>query len=138
MADGYELLMTTLEGRYYAIPVDLVLEVVGAVEASTFIDKPPSILGLINVRGEIVPLHSLRHYLGIAEKELDSSDQIVILSGGKDVDSKVALVVDRVDTVQLFQEEQLFAQSLSPNAFKILGVANKQISLGEIREFLEG
>ena len=137
MADNYELLMTTLEGKYYAIPVELVLEVIGAVEASTFIDKPPSILGLINVRGEIVPVHSLRHYLGVDERELEASDQFVILSGGKGITSKVAVVVDRVDTVQKFQEKQLFAQSLSPNAFKILGVTDKQIALGEIREFLE-
>lgn len=129
--------MTTLEGKYYAIPVELVHEVIGAVEASTFLDKPPYALGLINVRGEIVPVHSLRYYLGIQERDIDATDQIVILSGGKDVKSKVAVVVDRVDTVQQFQEEQLFAQSLSPNAFKILGVTNKQISLGEIREFLE-
>jgi chemotaxis signal transduction protein len=137
MAESYELLMTTLEGRYYAIPVELVIEVIGAVEASPFIDRAPSILGLINVRGDIVPVHSLRCYLGLEEKEMVDTDQMVILAADQSLKTKVAVLVDRVDTVQTFQEEQLFAQSLSPNAFKIVGVANKKVLLGEIREFLE-
>ncbi len=131
---AYELLMTSLDEKPLAVQVSTILEVVNAVETTGFIDKPEGVIGLINLRGDIVPVHDLRHYIGVPRRELLASDQIVVIADG---DAKVGVAVDRIETVQTFQEEQLFAQSLSPNAFKILTVKNREVVFQEIRSILE-
>ncbi len=131
---GYELLMTQLDGKPLAVEVSTILEVINAVETTGFIDKPKGVIGLINLRGDIVPVHDLRHHIGVDSRELLSSDQIIIIADGG---VKVGVAVDKIETVQTFQEEQLFAQSLSPTAFKILTVKNREIVFAEIRSILE-
>ncbi|MBX9668283.1 MAG: chemotaxis protein CheW [Candidatus Obscuribacterales bacterium] len=131
---AYELLMTRLDEKPLAVQVSTILEVINAVETTGFIDKPAGVIGLINLRGDIVPVHDLRYYTGVSSRELLASDQIVVIADG---DAKVGVAVDRIETVQTFQEEQLFAQSLSPHAFKILTVKNREVAFQEIRTILE-
>ncbi len=134
MADTYEILVTHVDGKSVAVLVSSIFEVINAVETTTFLDKPPGVIGLINLRGEIVPVHDLRFYLGGETRELIASDQILIM---KDDEKKIGVAVDSVETVKTFQEDQLFAQSLSPNAFKILKIENLEVVFSEIRSILD-
>ena len=131
--DSFDLLMVRLEGRPFAIPVGFVLEVLPAVELSPIIDQPPEIAGLANIRSEIVAVHYLRSYAGSPPRAMEPTDQIVVVSQGE---SKLGLLVDSVETVQEFKEEQLFAQSLSPMAFKIVVVEGLMVRLVDLRDYL--
>jgi len=132
MAD-HELLMAYVGGKQYAVQVPFIFEVINAVETIPFIDKPDGVMGLINLRGDIVPVHDVRYYTGNTSRELYATDQIIIMRDGE---TKVGVAVDAIDTVKTYQEEQLFAQSLSPMAFKILKVTNKKVVFDEIRTIL--
>lgn len=134
MSEGIELLVTQVDGKQFAIQVKAIAEVIDAVEAITFIDKPISVHGLINLRGEIVPVHDMRHYMGVPTREIEPTDHIVVVL---DEGVKIGIAVDVVDTVKTYQEEQLFAQSLSPNAFKILSVVDRKLVFDDIRSILE-
>jgi chemotaxis signal transduction protein len=123
-----------VDGKQFAIQVDSIAEVIDAVEAITFIDKPPGIHGLINLRGEIVPIHDLRHYLGGPTRELVATDEIVIVNDGA---VKIGIAVDGIDTVKTYLEDQLFAQSLSPNAFRILRMSDRRLVIDDIRTLIE-
>lgn len=134
MSEGIELLVTQVDGKQFAIQVKAIAEVIDAVEAITFIDKPIGVHGLINLRGEIVPVHDMRHYMGVSTREIEPTDHIVVVH---DEGVKIGIAVDVIDTVKLYQEEQLFAQSLSPNAFKILRVVDRTLVFDDIRSILE-
>ncbi|MBZ0189101.1 MAG: chemotaxis protein CheW [Candidatus Obscuribacterales bacterium] len=129
----FQLLMLRVDGNPYAIDVDCVLEVLEAVQPERIIDQSDSIAGLINVRGDIIAVHSIRHKLSTPERPVDPSHRIILIN---DHDSKLGLLVDQVETVQLFQEEQLFAQSLSPKAFKIIRAKHKALEIEELRDFI--
>lgn len=133
MAESYEILLTQIDGKTVAVLVATIAEVINAVETTTFIDRPAGIMGLINVRGEIVPVHDLRFHVNCESRGLIASDQILIMRDG---DVRIGVAVDSIETVQTFQEEQLFAQSLSPNAFKILKIENRKVVFDEIRDIL--
>lgn len=134
MSAAVELLVMHVDGKQFAIQVDDIAEVIDAVEAIAFIDKPPSIHGLINLRGEIVPVHDLRHYTGSPTRELIASDEIVIINDGA---VKIGIAVDGIDTVKTYLEDQLFAQSLSPNAFKILKIVDRKVVFTDIRSIID-
>jgi purine-binding chemotaxis protein CheW len=134
MSEGLELLLTHVDGKQFAILVSAIAEVIDAVEPVTFIDRPSGVHGLINLRGEIVPVHDVRYYTGATSRELTASDHIVIMRDGN---VKIGVAVDGIDTVKTYQEEQLFAQSLAPNAFKILKVIGRQVVFDEIRTIID-
>lgn len=134
MSAAVELLVMHVDGKQFAIQVDDIAEVIDAVEAIAFIDKPPSVHGLINLRGEIVPVHDLRHYTGSPSRELIASDEIVIINDGA---VKIGIAVDGIDTVKTYLEDQLFAQSLSPNAFKILKIVDRKVVFTDIRSIID-
>lgn len=129
-----QFLMVRAATKTFAVPVTQVVEVLSAVQPETIIDQPASIEGLINLRGEIVAIHSLRIVAGLETREIEPSDKILILNNGV---VKVGLITDEVETVQSFREEQLFAQSLTPNAFEIITVEEANVSLKSLTTFMD-
>jgi chemotaxis signal transduction protein len=52
---------------FYALPVDAVREVVAAPTATELVTAPPMVLGLFNLRGQIVPLLDTAALLGLGD-----------------------------------------------------------------------
>ena len=104
---GNELLVVafTLGKERYAIEVDWVREVVRLADITPLPGAPPSIAGVINYRGEIIPAVDLRTLFGIASQGL--VDMLwVILVGGTKVDFGV-LVSQVAEFVALGPEDLL-------------------------------
>ncbi|MCA9804689.1 MAG: chemotaxis protein CheW [Cyanobacteria bacterium HKST-UBA02] len=139
--EGVQLLMMKVDGKPFAIEVDSVLEVLEAVQPEEILDQPAEIAGLINIRGDIVAVCSLRaaaarHSPGEkVSMAVDPADRIIVVRDG---DSKLGILVDHVETVQLYHEEQLFAQSLSPLAFRLVKVTDRTVDLLELRDYITG
>ena len=130
----WQLLMVKASERSFAVPVEIVIEVLSAVLPETIIDQPDSIEGLVNLRGEIIAVHSLRALAGLDRRALSPSDRILVLKNGA---VKVGLIADQVETVQDFREEQLFAQSLSPTAFMVIELEDRKLRLTRLSDFIE-
>jgi len=69
---------------------------------------------MINVEGKIIPVLNIRHLLGLAERELDLDDHIVIV----EVEAKqLSFVVDLVEGVLHYQQDDLSALSENSSSY---------------------
>jgi purine-binding chemotaxis protein CheW len=60
-----QALLLPVGGDLYALPVDWVREVIAAPTVTSLVTAPPVVLGLFNLRGQIVPLLDTRALLGL-------------------------------------------------------------------------
>lgn len=86
-----ETLLFEVSGGRFAIPMCDVVEVVRAVAIRTLPAAPAITLGIIDLRGEIVPVLDVRVRFGSPAKPLELSDQFIIAQAGP---RRVALHVD--------------------------------------------
>ena len=83
-------------GEHYALPVEQVLEVAEPGEIAAVPGSPPEVLGVRNLRGQVLPVITLATVLGLAES--DPTRVVVVESG----DLRAGLRVDEVlDIAQL-------------------------------------
>ncbi len=62
--DELQLIGFRLADQEYALPIDVIQEVIRAVEATKLPSTPPFLTGVVNLRGKVTPLVSLRILLG--------------------------------------------------------------------------
>lgn len=90
----------TLAGQRYALPVGDVQEIQHIVAfAGTTVDGP--VIGIVNLRGDIVPAVDLRRVLGLTQAPFTIETPMVICRSATGL---VALLVDEVDDVLLLDE----------------------------------
>jgi purine-binding chemotaxis protein CheW len=90
-AAALETLVFEVSDGRFAIPRCDVIEVVRAVAIRTLPAAPAIVLGIIDLRGEIVPVLDVRVRFGSPAKPLELSDQFIIARAGP---RRVALHVD--------------------------------------------
>ncbi len=96
MAGTIGLLVFTIENTRLAVDLEQVDRVVRAATLSPIPGAPSSVLGLLNLNGLPVPVISLRKKLGLPDRELDTTDEIIIC---KRQQALLGLVVDEVEDV---------------------------------------
>lgn len=132
-----QLVVFTLDDLKYALPLNLVIRVIHAVEIKKLPKAPEIIAGIINVRGEIIPVVDVRKRFEINSREIEPDDQLVIANTGK---RQVALWVDTVSGVQNIQTEQRTDISESmPYARFVKGIAKVEddlILIYDLEQFL--
>lgn len=74
-----QIIIFTLDEQRYGIPLDLVERVVRMVEITQLPTSPGFIHGVINVQGEILPVLDLRQRLGLPQRQVELSDQLIII-----------------------------------------------------------
>lgn len=96
-ADGNEVLFFTIDDTIYGIEIKYVNEIIG-IEQITIVPKiPDHIKGVINIRGKVVPVISLRKRFGIDEIPYDDRTCIIVLEF--EDGNQVGIIVDRVREV---------------------------------------
>jgi len=85
-----------LDGKTFALPVGEVREVVKDLEATPVPLAPPSVLGLVHLRGQIATAVDLRRQLDLAPWDPERPHVNVVVQGG---DGLVCLPVDDVGDV---------------------------------------
>jgi len=83
-----------LGNEEYGIPVRDVREIVGALPATPIPGSSHAVLGVVNLRGKVVPVIDLRLRLGLASIETGPRSCIVVCQGRSG--SLVGLLVDSV------------------------------------------
>ncbi len=97
----------------YAIHIEHVIEIIGIQDTTDIPDVPSYIVGIINLRGEIIPVMDTRIKFRKPSHEYDAlSSIIVVMINGV----KVGLLVDRVREVMEITDEQINA-SPEDNSF---------------------
>lgn len=96
MAKSTGLLVFTIEGTRLAVDLEQVDRVVRACTLKPIPGAPASVLGLLNLNGMPVPVISLRKKLNLEDRELETTDEIIIL---KRQQALLGVVVDEVEDV---------------------------------------
>ena len=92
-ATAEELVLFEQSGERYALRSSVVREVLRAFSFVPLPKAPPIVEGLINLRGEILPLLNTRRRFGLSDRPLSLSDHFIIAWQGS---RWIALRVDRV------------------------------------------
>ena len=93
------ILVYEVAGQRFGLPAAAVQEVVRAVAIVPLPEAPRLVEGVIDLRGEIVPVVDLRARFSLPSRPLSSSDQFLIVRAG---DRALALRVDRaLDLVEV-------------------------------------
>ncbi len=85
-----------LDDETYGIDVMQVREVLRSPDISPVPGAPPYVLGIINLRGNVVAIIETRSRFGLASREVDDASRILILEAG---DHVVGFLVDSVQEV---------------------------------------
>ncbi len=93
--DALEFIIFKLEDKEYAFEVDKVAEIIDSVKPTDVVMTDKKIDGVINIRGQIVPIVSLFKILGINKKS-DADSKIIVTEIDGD---KVGFVVESVSDI---------------------------------------
>jgi purine-binding chemotaxis protein CheW len=77
----------------HAVSLLVVEKVELAVEVTPFPEAPPAVIGVINRRGQILPVLSMRRRLHLPDRKVAASDRIIVVQSPR---RRLALLVDEV------------------------------------------
>lgn len=87
-----QLVVFVLGSEEYALPIQTVQEVIRFQHPRAVSSSDPSLLGVINLRGRIVPVHDVRPQLNITHAPLPSPEDVDAREDDGDDDEKIVLV----------------------------------------------
>ncbi len=80
-----------LNNEFYGIPIEKVTSIVTIQKSTRIPNSPDYLKGVINLRGEVIPLIDLRQKLNMPIKEIDNNSRIIIVF---EEDIVAGLIVD--------------------------------------------
>ena len=103
-ADQLELLVFSLSGETYALETRTVREVARFADFTAVPGASPFLLGVTNLRGEILPVFDLRRLAGIAPKGLTDLSRLLVLGEDRE---ELGLLADEVREVKTMRREEV-------------------------------
>lgn len=98
------LVVFSVADQRFALSLDKVQRIVRAVEVTPMPGAPETVLGVINVEGQVIPVMDSRKRLGLPTREIELSDLFMIV---QENDLAFALVADEVKPVMEIPEVQV-------------------------------
>lgn len=125
--DMARVVVFMLGEQQYAVPIDSVQEIQQIVEFTPVPDLSPALVGMLDVRGFVVPAIDLRLLLGMEKKDYHLDTPMVLLRCHGHL---VALIVDEVEDVYEIPEGCMQAPSkLYALADRMIGICRLAIGL---------
>jgi len=105
---GAEYLGFDLQGETYCVDILSVKEIRGWTEPTALPNSPKYVKGIINIRGDIVPILDIRDRYGMKHKDYNKTTVIMILNVQEEKKSRVmGIVVDAVNDVLNIKPEEI-------------------------------
>jgi chemotaxis signal transduction protein/HPt (histidine-containing phosphotransfer) domain-containing protein len=104
LRENYSYITFALDNEIYAVSIYMVEEIIGLQDISLLPNVPNFIKGVINLRGEIVPIMDLRLKFGLELKEYNLLTVFLIV---KIKDRVLGMVVDKVSDVLVIDPAQI-------------------------------
>jgi purine-binding chemotaxis protein CheW len=115
-----QLVLFALDEQRFALALSSIERAVRVVDVTPLPKAPSTVLGIVNVRGDVVPVYDLRRRFGLAERDINLADQLIIARTSR---QKVALLVDSVNGVLEVSEEAIAsAEKILPEMEYVRGV----------------
>ena len=132
-----QIVVFTIDELLYALPLNSVVRVIHVVEITPLPKAPEIISGIINVRGQIIPVIDVRKRFGLASREITPADQLILADTGK---RQVAILVDTVTGLKdITPRQHVEIKETLPFAEYISGVAKIEdglILIYDLEKFL--
>jgi purine-binding chemotaxis protein CheW len=90
-----EFVTFLIAGEVFAINMAPVQEIIRVPEIVKVPKSPPSLMGLANLRGKVLPIINLRKVFGLEEKTIDESSRVIVI----DLGQTLGFLVDNVSSV---------------------------------------
>ncbi len=119
--DSKQYIITKFENEQYGIDISYIENIVKVQPITRVPHVQPYFLGIINLRGEIIPIMSLRLKFNLGDKENTNDSRILILKTDQNV--KIGILVDSVkEVVSLAESEIEKLSSDNDTSFFLSGV----------------
>jgi purine-binding chemotaxis protein CheW len=105
-----------IDGRRFALPLSKVDRVLRVVEITRLPDTSETILGVINMHGQVVPVVDLRKLWGFPIRDIELSDQLIIVTSAT---RTLALLVDRADVIRCASANIVSSETILPGFRKV-------------------
>ena len=93
-----------LDNEDYGIEIRYVTEIVGMQQITEVPDMPGFVKGVVNLRGQVIPVLDVRLRFHMQSRDYDERTCIIVVSIGG---TQVGLVVDTVNEVRRIDEDQI-------------------------------
>jgi len=137
MNRSIRLVNFNLDDQKYALFLSAVVRIIHAVEITRLPKAPEIVLGVINMRGLIIPVFDIRKRFRLPQKEIQLDHQLIIGTTSK---RTVALLVDYVNDVVDIPEEKIIAgEKILPGLEYVEGVVKMEdgmILIHDLERFL--
>ena len=133
-----QYIVVKIGGEHYGIDISYIDNIVRMSKITRVPKSPSYYRGVINLRGEVVPVMSLRRRMNLEDDEFTDASRIIILkldSGGL-----MGVIVDEVKEVLTLGHKaglQMIMWGLESGSKKVLELINKGIDLDRRFEILE-
>ncbi len=98
-----QLVVFTLAGEHYALPIQQVHEIIRYAEPRSVASRLDWVRGVISLRGRIVPVYDLASRLGL-RSQVTEQTKIVIVEATSET---AGVIVDGVEEVLTVEQEQI-------------------------------
>lgn len=124
------LILFRLDELRMALPLSAVERILRAVYITPLPNAPEIVLGVINAQGQIIPVIDMRRRLGLPERTLALTDQLILARTTK---RPVALVTDSVTGVLEYPDSKLTeVHAILPGVESVTGVIKLEDGLAYI------
>lgn len=121
--DSSALVVLQLGEQRYALCLSAVERVIRAIAVTPLADAPETVLGVVNIRGSVLPVMNLRKRFGLPARALDPNDQLVLARTRR---RRVALLADTVIGVEQPSPADLVdGSAILPAAPQLAGVLKR-------------
>jgi purine-binding chemotaxis protein CheW len=129
MGTEQQYVVFRLMGQLFGAAIDVVREVTYLTPVTRLPNTPPYVEGVVDLRGEVLPVVDLRKRLGVAGEAAGTESRLMILNLGE---RSAALIVEGVDQVRTISSEQIVAPDahvFTAGQAYVTGVARLEDSL---------
>lgn len=103
-ANSTKYLIFSIENEDYGIDISSIVEIIGIQKITTVPEMPSYIMGIINLRGKIIPVMDLRLRFGKKFKEYNDRTCTIIVEVQ---DISMGLIVDNVNEVMDISDKDI-------------------------------
>jgi len=93
-----------VDEQQFALPLDMVEQIVSIVEVCPLPKAPGHVAGTINYRGELLPVIDMRKLFLLPLREIELTDQLIIAKTAK---MKMAIWVDSANEIAPLNNDQI-------------------------------
>lgn len=103
MSETKHFVVFSLDGRYFALPLEIVERITRAVAITPFSHPSEIVMGAINLQGRVIPVMNIRKRFSLSDTEVNAENHFII---GRTRELSVALLVDTVyDIIEIPMEK---------------------------------